>query len=117
MATTSTEPLLLFSLPSSFDGVAVGLAAALGTTAFNGDRVAIGFAAASGTTACTGDGAISVAAASKTIAHNKNDKNDGDDGDNGEGMAVSIAAAPSCATPGSMGSLPSNGAAQTRDHR
>jgi hypothetical protein len=61
MATTSTEPLLPSSLRASSDGAAVGLAEA------------------------SGDGAISVAAASETIAHNGNDRNDGD---NGEGDAA-----------------------------
>ncbi len=70
MATTSPEPLLPSSLPSSSGGAAIGLAMALGTTACNGDRVAVSFATASGTTWCTGDGAMSVAAA--TIARNAN---------------------------------------------
>jgi hypothetical protein len=109
MAITSTEPSLSSSLPSSFDGEAVGHALALRTTACDGDWVAIGFAMALGTTACSGDGAISVAAALKTIALNGNKGNNEDDGDDGEGVAVSIAAALSCATLGSMGSLPSNG--------
>jgi hypothetical protein len=73
MAMTSTEPLLPSSLPSSSDGAAVGLVMALGTTACDRDRVAVGFAVASGTTACTGDSAISVAAASETIARNRNE--------------------------------------------
>jgi hypothetical protein len=68
MATTSPEPPSPFSLQSSSDGAAVGLAVALGTTACNGDRVAVSFATASRTTACTGDGAISNAAESETIA-------------------------------------------------
>ncbi len=114
---TSPEPSMQSSLPSSSDGAAdVGLATALGTTACDRDRVAVGFAVALRTTACTGDGGISVDAALETIAHNGNNRNKGDDGDNGEGAAVSVAAASSRATPGLMGSSPSNGAAQTRDH-
>jgi hypothetical protein len=59
----------------------------------NGDRVAVSFATALGTTACTGDGAISVAAASKMIAHHRNYGKDRDDGDDGKGEAISVAAA------------------------
>jgi hypothetical protein len=66
---TSPEPSLLSSLPTSSDGVAVGLA----TT--------------------SGDGLIIVAAASETIAHSRNNGNDGDDGNEGEGAALSVAAA------------------------
>ncbi len=75
MVTTSPEPLLLFSLPSS------------------SDRAAINFAVASGTTACTGDGAISVAAALETIVRGRNEENNRDDRDNGEGAADSVAVA------------------------
>jgi hypothetical protein len=57
------------------------------------DRVAVGFAAASGTTACTGNGVISVAAPSETIAHDGNNRNDGDNRDNGDGAAVSVSEA------------------------
>jgi hypothetical protein len=56
MATTSTEPSLLSSLPSSSDGAAVGLAVT------------------------SGDWLIIVAAASETIARNRNDGNNEDDG-------------------------------------
>ncbi len=69
MAMTSPEPSLPSSSPLSSDGAAVGFAVALGMTACNGDRLAIGFATELGTTAWAGVGAISVAAASKTIAH------------------------------------------------
>jgi hypothetical protein len=62
--TTSTEPLLPSSLPSSSDGAAVGFAVA------------------------SGDGLIIVAAASETIARNWNDRNNGDDGDDGGGGAL-----------------------------
>ncbi len=62
MATTSTEPLLLSSLPSSSDGAAVDLAKALG------DRLII------------------VAAASETIALDTNNGNDG--GDRGGELAL-----------------------------
>jgi hypothetical protein len=117
MATTSTKPSLPSSLPSSSDGAAVSLAAASGRTACNRDRVAVGFATALGITACTGDGAISVAAALETIVCKGNNGNGGEDGDNGERAAVSVAAASSHATPELIGSLPSNGAAQTREHR
>jgi hypothetical protein len=57
MATTSTEPLLPSSSPSSSDGAAVGLAAA------------------------SGDGLIIVAEASEMIARIGNNGNDRDDGE------------------------------------
>jgi hypothetical protein len=60
MATTSTEPLLLSSLPSSTDGAAVGLAKALG------DRLII------------------VAVASEMIALDTNNGNNGGNGGGGE---------------------------------
>jgi hypothetical protein len=62
-------------LPSSSDGVAVGLATTMGVTA------------------CTGDKAISGAAALEAVARNGNNGINRDDGDDGEGAAVSIAAA------------------------
>ncbi len=65
------------------------------------------------TAACTGDRAINVAVALETVACNRNSGNDGDDG---EGAAVIVAAALSHSLLGSMGSLPLNGAVQTRDH-
>jgi hypothetical protein len=71
MATTSPEPSLPSSPPSSFDGAAVGLAPA------SGDGLNI----------------VIVAAALETIAHGGNNQNNGDDGDKGEGVAVSVAVA------------------------
>jgi hypothetical protein len=71
---------LLSSRPSYSDGVAVIFAMALGTTARDGDGVAVGIAASFETTLV----AISVAAASMTIAR---------DGDDRDGAAVSITAA------------------------
>jgi hypothetical protein len=77
MATSSSsEPLLLSSLPSYSDGAAVSLAAASGMAAHDKDGMAVSIAISLGTTLR----AVSVAVASMTIAR---------DGDNRDGVAVS----------------------------